>query len=447
MRGVESFSVVLALVALPALAHAQVSYTLVDVAAGSPYDGVSLNGINAAGHMSGYGVVSATGEIHAFILHDGVFDDLGLLGYQASDGIAINASDQLAVDGIGPGSTALFWSDGKVKRVGSVDGGYSSAYGINSRGDMAGSAKNGDGNTVGFSWIAGTFTDLSTVGITRAAAINDSDQIAGSTAYYYGYGGYLHGVAHACLLSGGVVTELGSLAGYPRTNAEAFGINASGQVVGYSTASDGLEHAFLYTGGAMQDLGTLAGANAAAIAINAGGEVIGNLTNAYGANLGAFVVVGGTMTDLSTLLVNSDPGWSQLVVTGLNDGGSIVGYGTLNGGTHGFLAMPVSATAVGPAAAVLRTAIPASAPNPFRSGTTITLELAARDAAGRVRLEVFDTAGRRVATLLDGQLPAGRHSIAWSGRDDAGRRSGSGIYFARLSSNGHTASRRLALAP
>ena len=44
--------------------------------------------INSAGHMAGYGVLASTGEIHALIDRGGQIQDLGLLGYQASDGIA-----------------------------------------------------------------------------------------------------------------------------------------------------------------------------------------------------------------------------------------------------------------------------------------------------------------------------------------------------------------------
>ena len=178
----ELSCVALALAVVPG-AWAQPSYDLIDLAAASPYDAVSLNSINDAGHIAGYGVIAGTGEIHAFIYVEGAFQDLGLLGYQASDGISIKASDQLAVDGIGPGSTAMFYSGGSAHRVGSVDGGYSSASAVNDLGDVVGSARNGDGQFVGFSWTGGTFTDLNTVGVLKASAIKDSHQIVGSSAH------------------------------------------------------------------------------------------------------------------------------------------------------------------------------------------------------------------------------------------------------------------------
>jgi len=64
-------------------------------------------------------------------------------------------------------------------------------------------------------------------------------------------------------------------------------------------------------------------------------------------------------------------------------------------------------------------------PNPFNAQTTIRFNLAN---AGHVRLETFDLLGRKVATLIDGDLTAGKHSVIW---DCSGMPSG--IYFYRLS--------------
>ena len=50
-----------------------------------------------------------------------------------------------------------------------------------------------------------------------------------------------------------------------------------------------------------------------------------------------------------------------------------------------------------------------------------------------VRLAVYDVAGRRLATLLDRELPAGVTDVKWSGVDESGGRVASGIYFVRLS--------------
>ena len=68
-------------------------------------------------------------------------------------------------------------------------------------------------------------------------------------------------------------------------------------------------------------------------------------------------------------------------------------------------------------------------PNPFNPSTRIEFDLAN---TGRVRLDVFSVDGRRVATLINGRLNAGHHSIAWDGRNDAGELVPSGTYFYQL---------------
>lgn len=86
---------------------------------------------------------------------------------------------------------------------------------------------------------------------------------------------------------------------------------------------------------------------------------------------------------------------------------------------------PPSGVAVPPAAAVSMTA----SPNPFNPRTTISFTL---PYAGDAMLAVYDLAGRRVATLVEGPLPEGPTSLDWDGRDDAGRAQPSGVYLVRL---------------
>ena len=70
-------------------------------------------------------------------------------------------------------------------------------------------------------------------------------------------------------------------------------------------------------------------------------------------------------------------------------------------------------------------------PNPVRDQATIDFEL---PASGPVQLRVYDMLGRQVRTLKDGSERAGRHSLIWDGRDDAGRELASGVYMLTLSS-------------
>ncbi len=49
-------------------------------------------------------------------------------------------------------------------------------------------------------------------------------------------------------------------------------------------------------------------------------------------------------------------------------------------------------------------------------------------------LAVFDAAGRKVTTLIEGQIALGVHDVSWDGRDAEGRRCNPGVYFVRLES-------------
>jgi len=86
-----------------------------------------------------------------------------------------------------------------------------------------------------------------------------------------------------------------------------------------------------------------------------------------------------------------------------------------------------------PAALPTSVVLGSPVPNPFRTGTSIRFAL---PRAGPVRLDVFDVAGRRVATPLDGPRPAGVHVLAWNGTDASGRPVAAGVYFVRLQAGG-----------
>jgi hypothetical protein len=70
-----------------------------------------------------------------------------------------------------------------------------------------------------------------------------------------------------------------------------------------------------------------------------------------------------------------------------------------------------------------------TAPNPFNPRTTITFDL---PAMSLVRLAIYDPSGRRVRGLVDDMRDAGRNTVNWDGRDDAGRSVATGTYFARI---------------
>jgi len=68
-------------------------------------------------------------------------------------------------------------------------------------------------------------------------------------------------------------------------------------------------------------------------------------------------------------------------------------------------------------------------PNPICAAAQLQFAL---PQSGAVELQVFDASGRLVRTLFQGAMPAGRHTLAWTGDDDAGRRVANGLYYYRL---------------
>jgi hypothetical protein len=83
-----------------------------------------------------------------------------------------------------------------------------------------------------------------------------------------------------------------------------------------------------------------------------------------------------------------------------------------------------------------------SFPNPFRPSTHIPFELAEQLP---VQLRVYGVDGRLVATLIDGERPAGRHVELWDGRDRNGDRAESGVYFLTLHAGGVETRQRVVL--
>ena len=51
---------------------------------------------------------------------------------------------------------------------------------------------------------------------------------------------------------------------------------------------------------------------------------------------------------------------------------------------------------------------------------------------GRVKIEVYNTAGQRVTSLVDEELTAGSYKTTWDARDEFGEPIASGVYFYRM---------------
>ena len=81
-------------------------------------------------------------------------------------------------------------------------------------------------------------------------------------------------------------------------------------------------------------------------------------------------------------------------------------------------------------------------PNPFNHATHISFTL---QQPAAVSLQVFNTHGQLVATLVEGTRPAGTYQAAWDGRDAQGQYVSSGAYIVRLDAAGQQATRKMIL--
>jgi hypothetical protein len=81
-------------------------------------------------------------------------------------------------------------------------------------------------------------------------------------------------------------------------------------------------------------------------------------------------------------------------------------------------------------------------PNPTRGAATVTYALP-KPAA--VDLALIDVQGRRIATLLHGNQPAGRHIVSWDGQPSGGGALPAGVYFVQLRAGAESRTERLTL--
>lgn len=101
--------------------------------------------------------------------------------------------------------------------------------------------------------------------------------------------------------------------------------------------------------------------------------------------------------------------------------------------------MPTATGVSGEPAAPSRGQLERNFPNPFNPGTTIEYTVAE---PALVEVLIYDVRGARVRSLVSTRMPSGRHRTEWDGRDAAGRRLASGVYYAAFRIDGRTADTR-----
>ena len=202
-----------------------------------------------------------------------------------------------------PEFRAVLWNlDRSLIDLGTFGGTNSSAYSVNSRGQVVGVASNTTEENPDFAqfisidfpsatqvrafrWQNGSMQDLGTLGGNDASAttVNERGQIVG-VSYTNTTPNETTGVPtmHPFVWENGAMRDLGSLGGtlaMPGSFTFSGGsrvLNDIGEMAGTSMLDgDEVLHAFVWSNGSITDLGTLGGRTSEALAINNKGQVVG----------------------------------------------------------------------------------------------------------------------------------------------------------------------------
>jgi probable HAF family extracellular repeat protein len=196
---------------------------------------------------------------------------------------------------------------------------------IDGAGTVVGAMREGE-RTIAFKYASGVVTPLAQLaaGISSSAnGINSRGQIVGSAN------------GRAVSFETGGARDLGTLGG---NGSSARGINDNGEIVGMAADGNGQPHPFLFDG----TMRALPGPGySGAVAINNRAQVVGSAEGTYG-----FLIDNGEYIRLDTLPAVSSKGWRKLVPTGINDRGWIVGSATTpDGDLRAFVLVPAAAAA------------------------------------------------------------------------------------------------------
>jgi probable HAF family extracellular repeat protein len=326
------------------------------------------SGRTAATHFLAVGVGLAAVSLGAVSAQTPAYTILGLgnygtdtLGHSSSTAIAVNNAGQVLGSSsvfdsshTAKGSDAFLYSISPLQHLGSFGTNSAGVNGdtpiaLNDAGQVAGNAVAYDSahtrlSNVAFLYSNGALTTLGSFGadkngrgVSAAAGLNDSGQVAG-TSTVYDATGVSKGSA-AFLWSKGTLTNLGNFGtdptGFGSSTAKA--LNSSGQVVGSSTVYDATgvnkgSAAFLWSNGTLTNLGSFGTDNSGkgnsfAVGINNSGMVIGDsdrYVNGHYTATDAFLSANGVLTDLGNF--GTDPtGHGSSIPVAVNAAGQVAG--------------------------------------------------------------------------------------------------------------------------
>ncbi len=355
------FTTRLALAALAALAlsssrlAAADGYTVTDLGAlpGMPFSSIWQQTLNQNGEVTAYANSSADDIANGtffgdagFVWKNGVITPLpGLPGAIDTIPFGLNNRGQVVGRSTVPGAPnhPVLWDHGVIQTLPELPGdNKGGALQINDRGQAVGYSANTDtGIRRAALWYKGTISQLTSLpgggGWDEGLGINAEGQIVG-------FSGPSPGLEQAALWDKAGVHDLGTLGG---SESEAIALNNQGQVVGVADTASGGPDAFLWQNGVMTDLGVLPGdVGSAALGINQKGQIVG-ISGPSGTGFGsgdiflthAVLWENGQMIDLQTK-IPAGSGWTITEASGINDRGQIVAQGIFNGNLRAVLLTP-----------------------------------------------------------------------------------------------------------
>jgi uncharacterized repeat protein (TIGR01451 family) len=296
-------------------------------------------GINNLGQIVGY-TYNATNSSRAFLWQNSAMSDLGA---GAAFGIS-DAGHVVLVDGAG---NYFRWQGGSSTRLGALTNAHKlEAYKVNAAGTVAGlsgTRLDPPGLYVerAVSWTGATPTVLGSSDslYSRAWNISDSGMIVGQQQVIVGSDTRVH----AWVFGG--AGDINTLTAWKNSTARA--VNDAGQVAGFVFNHPLLLDAtpFIWdAAGGMRLLGSSGYSFAQALSINSSGTAVGCAGPSGSAvmwlNAGKATE---QLIDLQTT-IPAGSGWDLDCAYDINDNGEIVGYGKINGETHGFLLYPADPT-------------------------------------------------------------------------------------------------------
>lgn len=307
-------------------------YSLVDLGAF-----VRPAAVNTSNTVVGERFINGTGNPLAFRYKNGQLVTL------RSDAVATDINDSGVAVGTDVTGGLAFKPDGSIVSLGTVPNTYPSGLTINNSGEIAGISF-----VAGIAACAGTLTFFSLTGPPNAtnvtaieAVLNNSGTVV--VAQYPQFDpGCPDPIVPVYYPSLSNVPLPANLSMNPN-NAAITDINDAGDVIGYSTASNAPLASFYVHNGSPTEITPPSGNNEiGANGINNRAWIVGFMENSAQSHpvSHAFVWIAGTTTDLNTLLPAGCAGWTLNSAADVNDGGVIVGTGTLKGTAHGFMLLP-----------------------------------------------------------------------------------------------------------